>query len=114
MDYYDEIHSDEMHERNIQNPMYIKDMCAKEAKERADYYIKKRENEDFKFIMSRIIDAANHGNYKLTINIEDPVTLTSSIRDRLEQFGYKVEVESIQDNFYRIIISWEGVEQNGI
>ena len=96
-------------ERNVQNPMNIKDMCAKEAKERADAYIQKRENEDFKFIMGRIIDAANHGNYKLTINREDPMTLTSSIRDRLEQFGYKVEVKPMQD-LHQIVISWKGDE----
>ncbi len=42
MDYYDEIHSDEMHERNIQNPIDVKDMCAKEAKEKADAYVKKK------------------------------------------------------------------------
>lgn len=110
MDYYDEIHSDEMHERNIQNPMYVKDMSAEEAKGRADAYVKKRENEDFKFIMARIIDAADHGDYKLTINREDPVTLTSSVKNKLEQLGYKVEVQTIQDNFYRIVISWKGEE----
>ena len=98
-------------ERDIQNPMDIKDVCAKEAKERADAYVKKRENEDFKFIMARIIDAAEHGNYKLTINREDPVTLTSSVKDKLEQLGYKVEVQTIQDNFYRIVISWKGEEE---
>ena len=105
---------DEPSKRDIQNPMVIKDMCAKEAKERADAYIQKRENEDFKFIMARIIDAAEHGNYKLTINRESPVTLTSFIRDKLEQLGYKVEVKSIQD-IYQITISWKGEEeQNGL
>ena len=96
---------DESSKINRQNPIYTQDITAKEAKERADAYIQKRENEDFKFIMGRIIDAANHGNYKLTINREDPVTLTSFIRDKLEQLGYKVEVKSIQD-FHQIIISW--------
>jgi len=98
--------------RNIQNPMDIKDMCAKEAKERADAYIRKRENEDFKFIMSRIIDAASHGDYKLTINRESPVTLTGFIKDKLEQLGYEVEVKSIQD-IYQIIISWKGEKEYG-
>ena len=100
---------DEPSKRNIQNPMYVKDMCAKEAKERADAYIHKRENEDFKFIMARIIDAAEHGNYKLTINGESPVILTSFIRDKLEQLGYKVEIKAIQD-FRQIIVSWKGEE----
>ena len=55
MDYYDEIHNDEIHERNRQNPIYTKDITAKEAKGRADAFLQARENEDFKNIMYLII-----------------------------------------------------------
>ncbi len=74
--------------------------------------LKKRENEDFKFIMARIIDAAEHGNYEITINREDPVTLTNIIRDKLEQLGYNIEVQTALGDFYRGVISWKGEEEN--
>jgi len=103
---------EEVLKRNKPNPIYTKDMSAKEAKERADAFLQAKENEDFKFIMSRIIDAANHGDYKLTINREYQVTLSSFIKGKLEQLGYTVEVKSIQD-IYQIVISWEGEKEYG-
>ena len=108
MDYYDEIHSDEMHKRNKPNPMCIKDMSAKEAKEIADAFLKARENEDFKNIMSLITDAATHeGKYKIYLDNECNITVTGAIRDRLEALGYKVEVQHLTtESRYQIVISW--------
>lgn len=117
MDYYDEIHSDEMHERNIQNPIYTKDITAKEAKKRADEFLQARENEDFKNIMYLITNAAENGKYKINLDNKCNITLTDDIKDKLEQLGYNVEVTLIQDTHkvaigWKVIISWKG-EENG-
>jgi hypothetical protein len=110
MDYYDEIHGDEMHERNTLNPMDIKDMCAKEAKERADAFNKARSMEDFKNIMSAIIDAAKEGQYSYYIDrFDKKLHVTSEIKGKLEALGYKVEIKEVQDN-RQIVISWKGEE----
>lgn len=108
MDYYDEIHDDETYERNKRdrlNPIYTKDITAKEAKGRADAFLQARENEDFKNIMYLIRDAADSGKYKIYLDNACNITVTGVIKDKLEQLGYKVEVQSVQD-FHRIVISW--------
>ena len=115
MNYYDEIHSDEMYKRNIQNPIYTQDITAKEAKERADAYVKKRENEDFKNIMYFITNAADNGEYKIYLDNKCNIILTDIIKDKLEQLGYNVEVTLIQDTHrftigWKAVISWEGEE----
>ncbi len=108
MDYYDEIHNDEIHERNKKdrlNPIYTKDITAEEAKGRANAFLQARENEDFKNIMYLIRDAADSGKYKIYLDNTSNITATGVIKDKLEQLGYKVEIQSVQD-FHRIVISW--------
>ena len=112
MDYYDEIHSDEMHERNRQNPIHTQDITtAREAKERADAFLRARENEDFKNIMYLITDAADSGKYKIYLDDKCNITLTDVIKYKLEQLGYNVEVTLIQDTYkvvivQKVVISW--------
>lgn len=103
----------ESFKRNIQNPIYTQDITAKEAKERADAFLQARENEDFKNIMYLIIDAADSGKYKIYLDNACNISVTSAIRDKLEQLGYKVEVQSVQD-FHRIVISWKGEKEYGL
>ncbi len=108
MDYYDEIHNDEIHERNKKdrlNPIYTKDITAKEAKGRADAFLKARKNEDFRNIMYLITDSADSGKYNVYIDNRRNISVTSEIRGKLEALGYKVEVQSVQD-FHRVVISW--------
>ena len=101
---------DEPSKRNIQNPMYIKDMSAEEAKGRADAFNKARSMEDFKNIMSAIIDAANEGQYSYYIDrFNEKLHVTSEIKGKLEALGYKVEIKEVQDN-RQIVISWKGEE----
>ena len=103
---------DESFKGNIQNPIYTQDITAKEAKERADAFLQARENEDFKNIMYLITNAADNGKYKIYLDKDCNISVTSVIKNKLEQLGYKAEVQTIQDNFYRIVISWKG-EENG-
>lgn len=110
MDYYDEIHSDEMHKRDRLDPIYTKDITAQEAKERADAFLQAKENDDFKNIMYLIRDAADSGKYKIYLDKECNISVTGVIKDKLEQLGYKVELQSIQD-FRRIVISWKGEKE---
>ena len=105
---------DELFKSNKQNPVYTQDITAKEAKERADAFLKARENEDFKNIMYLITNAADNGEYKIYLDKRYNISVTGAIRDKLEQLGYKVEVQSIQDDFYRVVISWKGEKEDGI
>lgn len=110
---------DESSKRNIQNPIYTKDITAKEAKERADAFLQARENEDFKNIMYLITNAAENGEYKIYLDNGCNITLTDAIEDKLEQLGYNVEVTLIQDAHkftigWKVVISWEGEKEDGI
>lgn len=102
---------DESSKSNKLNPIHTQDITAKEAKERADAFLKARENEDFKNIMYLITDAADSGNYKIYLDNECNITLTDVIKDKLEQLGYKVEVQSVLNVVYQIVISWKGGEK---
>ena len=101
---------DESSKRNIQNPIYTQDITAKEAKERADAFLQARENEDFKNIMYLITNAADNGKYKIYLDKDCNISVTGVIKNKLEQLGYKVEVQKIHDMFYRVVISWKGEE----
>lgn len=74
---------DESIKGNRQNPMDVKDMCAKEAKERADAFLQARENEDFKNIMYLITDAADSGKYKIYLDNTCNITLTDVIEKKV-------------------------------
>lgn len=103
---------DESSKRNRLNPIHTQDITAKEAKERADAFLKARENEDFKNIMYLITNAAENGEYKIYLDNECNITVTSAIKDKLEQLGYNVEVQLMLGVVYQIVISWEGKKED--
>ena len=105
MDYYDEIHSDEMHERNTQQPIVI---TATTARELTENKLKSIREKEIINIFEEIYDAIEDGSYDVVISgiISDETT------KKLQELGYKVEEEIwIAERNSRI--SW-GDEDNGI
>ena len=106
MDYYDEIHSDEMHEKEVgrREPVIV---TADEAKRLTDETVETLIEEAFYKVMGDINDAINSGKYGLFYTGDDcRVINNDTVINKLKILGYNVISSTLNGNIVSIRIKW--------